>query len=108
MTPGRTAAASKPFRIDFRLSGHVPLLRSGLLSTCLKPESCYRWGLQFRAWRCVPTHAAGACGYVPDVIWMALTMPAAVIVAFRGADPFTQVAACISVCSVRASASSCR
>ena len=79
------------------------------LPTCQNLELCCRWGLQFRAWRCVPTHAAGACGYVPDVIWMALTTPAAVIVAFRGADPFTQVwGPCVSDWLVRAGASSCR
>ena len=92
-------------RIVFRVAMS---LYQALDSWCGKPESCYRWGLQFRAWRCVPTHAAGACGYVPDVIWMALTTPAAVIVAFRGADPFTQVWSLYQwLILVRAVASSC-
>lgn len=88
MRPRKAAAAGMP--CSFAPGSPLPLGFGPLhAERCTNP--CCRWGLQFRAWHCVPTHAAGACGYVPDVIWMALTTPAAVIVAFRGADPFTQV-----------------
>eukprot|EP00208_Stichococcus_sp_RCC1054_P007925 CAMPEP_0206150406 /NCGR_PEP_ID=MMETSP1473-20131121/38282_1 /ASSEMBLY_ACC=CAM_ASM_001109 /TAXON_ID=1461547 /ORGANISM="Stichococcus sp, Strain RCC1054" /LENGTH=612 /DNA_ID=CAMNT_0053547905 /DNA_START=321 /DNA_END=2159 /DNA_ORIENTATION=- len=49
------------------------------------------WGLQLQALHEAPAHLSAAAGYVPDVAWLMATTDAAVIVAFRGADPFTQV-----------------
>lgn len=54
----------------------------------------YRWGLQLQALHEAPAHLSAAAGYVPDVAWLMATTDAAVIVAFRGADPFTQVPHC--------------
>ena len=49
-----------------------------------------RWGMQLHALQEAPAHLSAAVGYVPDMAWLVASTDAAVIVAFRGADPLTQ------------------
>ncbi len=49
-----------------------------------------RWGMQLHVLQEAPAHLSSAVGYVPDMAWMVASTDAAVIVAFRGANPLTQ------------------
>ena len=74
-----------------RLHRHVP--RCTETVTCL---GTVRWGLELLAFHCSPAHESPVSGYVPDLCWLVAASPAAVVVAFRGADPFTQVSALLN------------
>ncbi|KAK9854821.1 hypothetical protein WJX84_008652 [Apatococcus fuscideae] len=51
----------------------------------------YRWGCTLHDQQHVPAHTVPEGGYVPDVVWYVLSTHKAVVVAFRGANPFRQV-----------------
>lgn len=50
-----------------------------------------RWGCTLHDQQHVPAHTVPEGGYIPDVVWYALSTHKAVVIAFRGANPFRQV-----------------
>ncbi|KAK9829422.1 hypothetical protein WJX72_005758 [[Myrmecia] bisecta] len=48
-----------------------------------------RWRMQLHQYAHVPAHLNKA-GYVPDLVWFACSNESALVLAFRGADPFNQ------------------
>ena len=68
--------------------------------------SC-RWGMQLHSYQDLPAHLTRSRRYVPDVVWFIASTRHAVVLVFRGADPFFQVWLCADQRFVAAAATSC-
>ena len=49
--------------------------------------------MELHSYRDLPAHRTRSHRYVPDLVWYVASTRHAVILAFRGADPFFQVSA---------------
>lgn len=66
-------------------------LDKGALFTAVLCVSLLRWGLQLHRVHIASSTPCEAQSYAPDIAWSVASSDSAVIVAFRGANPFTQV-----------------